>query len=60
MNIIKNIINYSLIIVLSLFITKSLLAEEFGSKDEALALLDRTISIDKAYSIRYLDLLTSG
>ena len=40
MNFIKNLINYSLIIIFSLFITKSLFAEEFGTKDEAAALLD--------------------
>ena len=60
MNIIKNIINYSLIIILSLFITKSLLAEEFGSKDEALALLDRAISLVQEDRNRALDLFTSG
>ena len=41
MNFIKNIVNYILIIIFSLFVSKSLLAEEFGTKDEALALLDR-------------------
>ena len=60
MNIIKNIINYSLISILSLFITKSLLAEEFGSKDEALALLDRAISLVQEDRNRALDLFTSG
>ena len=47
MNFIKNLINYSLIIIFSLFITKSLFAEEFGTKDEAAALLDRAIALVK-------------
>ena len=58
MNIIKNIINYSLIIILSFLFLKAL-AEEFGSKDEALALLDRAISLVQEDRNR-ADLFTSG
>ena len=60
MNFIKNLINYSLIMVFSLFISKSLFAEDFGTKDEALALLDRAISLVQEDRNRALDLMTSG
>ena len=60
MNFIKNLINYSLIIVFSLFISKSLFAEEFGTKEEAAALLDRAISLVKVDKNRALDLFTTG
>jgi hypothetical protein len=60
MNFIKNLINYSLIIIFSLFISKSLFAEEFGTKEEALALLDRAITLVKEDRNRALDLMTSG
>ena len=60
MNFIKNLINYSLIIIFSLFITKSLFAEEFGTKDEAAALLDRAIALVKVDKNRALNLFTTG
>ncbi|MDG2001221.1 MAG: cache domain-containing protein [Alphaproteobacteria bacterium] len=60
MNLIKNLINYSLIIIFSLFISKSLFAEEFGTKEEAAALLDRAISLVKVDKNRALDLFTTG
>jgi len=60
MSLIKNLIYYSLIITFSLFISKSLIAEEFGTKDEALSLLDRAISLVKEDRNRALDLMTSG
>jgi hypothetical protein len=60
MNFIKKLINYSLIIIFSLFISKSLFAEEFGTKEEAAALLDRAISLVKVDKNRALDLFTTG
>ena len=60
MNFIKNIVNYILIIIFSLFLSKSLLAEEFGTKDEALALLDRAIALVKVDKNRALNLFTTG
>ena len=60
MNFIKNLINYSLIMVFSLFISKSLCAEDFGTKDEALALLDRAITLVQEDRNRALNLMTSG
>ena len=60
MIIIKNITNYSLIIFFSLFLSKTLFAEEFGTKEEAVALLDRTISLVQEDRNRALDLMTSG
>ena len=60
MIIIKNITNYILIIIISLFLSKTLFAEEFGTKEEAVALLDRTISLVQEDRNRALDLMTSG
>ena len=60
MNILNKLIKYSVVLILSIFISKNIIAEEFGTKDEALALLDRAISLVKEDRNRALDLFTSG
>lgn len=60
MNLLRIIIKYTTILILSLFLSKNIIAEEFGTKDEALALLDRAISLIQEDRNRGLDLITSG
>ncbi len=60
MGLIKKLIFYSVFITFFIFISKSAIAEEFGTKDEALSLLERAISLVAEDRNRALDLFTSG
>ncbi|PPR16028.1 MAG: hypothetical protein CFH33_01027 [Alphaproteobacteria bacterium MarineAlpha9_Bin3] len=53
---------YKLLIIISLtfIMTKSIFAEEFGTKDEALFLLDRAVALVNLNRDRALELFTSG
>ena len=60
LNKIKNIIKLSIIFVFILFFSKYLMAEEFGTKDEALALLERAVALVKVDKNRALNLFSTG
>ena len=59
-NTLKNIIKFSVIISFLIIFSKNLLAEEFGTKEEAIALLDRAIALVNVDKDRALDLFASG
>ncbi len=59
-NTLKNIIKFSVIISFLIIFSKNLLAEEFGTKEEAIALLDRAIALVNVDKNRALDLFASG
>ncbi len=56
----NKIIKFILIPIFILIMTKSILAEEFGTKDEALILLDRAVALVNLDRERALDLFTTG
>jgi cytochrome c len=60
MSLIKNITKYFLVLFFSVFITKNIIAEDFGNKEEALALLERAVALVKIDKNRALDLFTNG
>jgi hypothetical protein len=55
-----NNIKFMLIATLFLFFSKNILAEEFGNKEEALALLKRAVALVEVDKNRALDLFTTG
>ena len=55
-----NNIKFMLIASLFLFFSKNILAEEFGNKEEALALLKRAVALVEVDKNRALDLFTTG
>ena len=59
-NTLKNIIKFSVIISFLIIFSKNLFAEEFGTKEEATALLDRAIALVNIDKNRALDLFASG
>ena len=57
---IKNNLIYFLIIIFFTLFSKILIAEEFGTKEEALVLLERAVALVKIDKNRALDLFASG
>ena len=55
-----NNIKFMLIASLFLFFSKNILAEEFGNKEEALALLKRAVALVEVDKNRALNLFTTG
>ena len=55
-----NNIKFMLIATLFLFFSKNILAEEFGNKEEALALLKRAVALVEVDKNRALNLFTTG
>ena len=55
-----NNIKFMLIASLFLFFSKNILAEEFGNKEEALALLKRAVALVEVDKNRALDLFSTG
>jgi|TARA_B110000914_G_C15408072_1_gene420451 hypothetical protein len=55
-----NNIKFMLIASLVLFFSKNILAEDFGNKEEALALLKRAVALVKVDKNRALDLFATG
>ena len=55
-----NNIKFILIASLFLFFSKNILAEEFGNKEEALALLKRAVALVEVDKNRALDFFTTG
>ena len=60
MTLINKIYKLLIIIGLTFIIIKSIYAEEFGTKDEALILLDRAVALVNLNRDRALELFTSG
>ena len=55
-----NNIKFMLIASLVLFFSKNILAEDFGNKEEALALLKRAVALVEVDKNRALDLFATG
>tara|TARA_B100000674_G_scaffold346637_1_gene290101 strand:- start:132 stop:596 length:465 start_codon:yes stop_codon:yes gene_type:complete len=60
MKFLKNLLNVIALLFFSVLFSKVLLAQEFGSKDEAIDLLERTENLIKVDKHRALELIVSG